>query len=437
MLTGSAPSASWPRVASSTEVPALGRRDSSRLAFGALVALTVVALIAPQAWIPALAEVRPGLALALAGLGAVLNERLRRGQWLVPHEREMYLLIALSAWAFATIPLSYWPGGSVAFLADVALKSVVLFWLIVNTVTTPDRHWRIAWVLVVTVFPAAEAGIENYVRGVYVPGSDRIYGYRAGLTSNPNDLALVLNLILPLAVAVLLGTRRPWARVVVLGAMATMVTGIVLSFSRAGFITLAVITVIYLVKFCREGRWTWASAVVVGALLALALFPASYVQRITTIGDVDSDPTGSAQERWYDQSVALQYVLTHPVVGAGIGQATLAMNEARGETWRVVHNMYLEYGVELGLPGLLMFVLLLAGSLQNVAAARRLALTAGERNLALLADGVQVSLLGFVVAAFFHPGGYNFLFFYIAGLAIALRRVSAERLARRGSDGGV
>jgi hypothetical protein len=38
---------------------------------------------------------------------------------------------------------------------------------------------------------------------------------------------------------------------------------------------------------------------------------------------------------------------------------------------------------------------------------------------------VQLSLIGFAAAACFHPVGYLFPFFYVAGLAVAVRGVAA------------
>ena len=100
----------------------------------------------------------------------------------------------------------------------------------------------------------------------------------------------------------------------------------------------------------------------------LPAVPPSYVQRITTMSDIEADPSGSAQERWRDLGAAAGYVAKHPIFGAGLGQSILALNEARGATWRLVHNMYLEYGVELGLPGLAIFVWLLWLAVRNAAA---------------------------------------------------------------------
>ena len=66
--------------------------------------------------------------------------------------------------------------------------------------------------------------------------------------------------------------------------------------------------------------------------------------------------------------------------------------------------------------------------MRNATRARRLALDAGSARLFAIAEAVQVSLIAFAVAAFFHPGGYHFLFFLLAGQAVALRRICEEPL---------
>jgi hypothetical protein len=49
-----------------------------------------------------------------------------------------------------------------------------------------------------------------------------------------------------------------------------------------------------------------------------------------------------------------------------------------------------------------------------------------------LAAGIRISLMGFVVAALFHPAGYQFYFYYIAGLAIAVRAIARDAAGERG-----
>src|SRR5262249_5615802 len=157
------------------------------------------------------------------------------------------------------------------------------------------------WALSLMSVPLALAGVRHLVTGqLYKEGSGRIVGYAAALTLNPNDLALMLNLLLPLAVSLLLVTRRRIIRLVLAGAIALDVGGVIATYSRAGFLTLGVIFLVYLWKFRErpERRWLWG--VVVGLavvlLIGLPFLPASYVERLGTITDITTDTTGSAEE---------------------------------------------------------------------------------------------------------------------------------------------
>ena len=121
---------------------------------------------------------------------------------------------------------------------------------------------------------------------------------------------------------------------------------------------------------------------------------------------------------------ATSFALAHPMLGAGFGMNAIALNEERGAFWKAVHNVYLQVAVELGLPGLLLFVLLLIGTIRSVRVVRHGA--AGDpalRDLSHLAEGLYISLLAFTVEALFHPVAYQFYFYFIAGLVVALRAI--------------
>ena len=150
--------------------------------------------------------------------------------------------------------------------------------------------------------------------------------------------------------------------------------------------------------------------------------PTRDVDRLSTITNIRSDPTGSAQERWGDTQAALEFVSENPVVGAGIGMNALALNELRGALWKKIHNAYLEYAVDLGLPGLALCLIILVGCIRaTVLVMRRTAARPEGRDLFLLAEGIQTGLAAFAVAALFHPVAYHFYFYYMAGLALAAR----------------
>ena len=124
-------------------------------------------------------------------------------------------------------------------------------------------------------------------------------------------------------------------------------------------------------------------------------------------------------------------IVANPIVGAGIGQDILALDRLRARaTWRSIHNAYLEYAVDLGLPGLLLFLWLLVATFRSARRVERRASTEPAlRDLSLLASSVQIALAAFAVAAFFHPIAYQFYFFCVAGLAVALRNTCVAELS--------
>jgi putative inorganic carbon (HCO3(-)) transporter len=406
-----------------------------RTAFVAVVAFTIILLLSPQNWVPVLKPLRIAFLAAGLGIGSLLWNRWRYRRPL-GLTREMLTCFALPAWAFLTLPLSYWPGGSVVTLTDLYIKAVIIFWLLPNAVTTKRGLMRLAAVLLLCTVPLAGTGVNNFLSGNFITETDvaRIVGYDAGLSGNPNDLALMLNLLIPLGIALFVGATRPAVRIFCLAALAIDVVGVIVTFSRAGFLALAAIALIYFVKLIRRPGpdRAWAIAVLLLAILSLPLLPSSYVDRVATVTDIDSDTTGSSQIRWRDTVAAARYVVEHPIIGAGIGMDALALNTVRGEKWNQVHNVYFQYAVDLGVPGIGLFLMLFYGVFQAARSSRRrLAQMTEHRDLFLLAEALEISLIVFAVSGPFYPVAYNFYFYYMGGLALAARSVTNNILAKR------
>ena len=188
--------------------------------------------------------------------------------------------------------------------------------------------------------------------------------------------------------------------------------------------TLATTFAMYLWRLRKRPERRWAVAALVIALVCIPLLPSGYWDRLSTITNKDSDTTGSAQERWRDMVAAANLVIQNPIVGVGVGMNIRALNEERGPYWLAVHNVYLEYAVELGIPGLVLFLMLLAGCMKStMSVQQRSAGVPALRELFCLAEGIHTSLIAFAVAAVFHPVAYHFYFYYMAGLAIAAKAV--------------
>jgi O-antigen ligase len=287
--------------------------------------------------------------------------------------------------------------------------------------------------------PLAVASIWHFLSADFLKeAAGRIYGYDAPLTENPNDLALMLNLMIPLGVALFFVQKKVLVRAFLFAILCLDAVAVIVTFSRAGFVGLAITSIIYLFKFLKRPQHGWALLAMLLVFLSFPLLPRGYLARLATITSIESDPTGSAQQRWTDTFAALHYVAKHPIFGAGAGMSDLALNEERGPQWQVIHNAYLEYAVDLGLPGLVLFLFLLACCLKSVKIAqRRIAKVPALKGLFLLAEGIQVSLIVFAFAALFHPVGFQYYFYYLAGLAVASRAVcefEGRRWSRAGSS---
>jgi O-antigen ligase len=433
------PALNWwhPDAAAGAEAPAAARVQApGRTAFAALVVFTAILIAAPQEFFAALQPLRLALVAAVIAIGFHVVDRLN-GRVAAGAPREIALVLALSAWALFMVPLSYWPGGSMTTLTDLYFKSVAIFILLAGVVNTRWRLRAIAWTFAACVVPIALVALKHYATGTFLPNAPgRIAGYgTAGLSGNPNDLALLLNITMPFIGALAATSRSVTARLGAALILLLAAAAVIVTFSRSGFITLTVIAVLYAWRLARRGRGFAIGGLIVAVLIAALAAPAGYTERLGTISSVDSDPTGSSQARWRDMVVATKFAVAHPIFGAGPGQDILALNQMRGQAWMPVHNMYLNYAVDLGLPGLLLFLALFWSALSGAFRVERaLASRAGTDELWNFAGAARVSLVALAVAGFFYPIPYQAFFYYIAGLAVAVRGIAvseARRDARR------
>jgi len=403
-------------------------RHRAGLPFWSIMVFTAVLLFSPQTYIPALAPLRPALLVVLIGIFAYVSDRLARRLPIIEWNREIGLIAGMALLAAITVPFSLWPGGSLGVLLDYA-KTAAIFLLLSHVVTTMPRLRLAAWLLTCMAIGLGCFALYNFLTGAVIDqgvNQDRLVGAEGALTKNPNDLALMVNLLLPLTVALFLASKETSQRVILFIAIGVEAMTVVLTYSRGGAVTLGIIVLAYLWKLRGRQERSWIYAGLLAALLALPLLPSSYVDRISTITNVQADRTGSAQERIADMIIAGKTILANPIVGAGMGMNMLVMREARGG-WLGVHNVYLEHALDLGLIGLGIFLVLLWSCLR---AAAQIQDDASSPELFFLAQGLQISLIAYATAALFHPVSYQYYFYYIAGLALGARTIAASSRGR-------
>jgi putative inorganic carbon (HCO3(-)) transporter len=398
--------------------------EGSPIAYRALLLLIFVIYIAPQALVPALEPLHLAKVSAIIAVIAYLARVLGSGvRWTVMN-REVRLMLILMSIALISIPFSMWPGGSVGFFLDQYSKSIIVFFLVANVLTSFRRYRTFLWTIGIFSAFNAVLGIKNYLTGSFVLTYGRVLGGVSGIASNPNDLALTLNLAIPFLVYLYSTARSSRQRILVVGLIAIHLGGIVISFSRGGFVTL-VMFVLWTAWVCgqRQGMGFFIKTVAGMSVLALVLLwvgPEGYGSRIDSISDMDKDTTGSSQARWQGMVGAAQGMLTHPL-GVGLHMNNLVLHDM-GLGWLGVHNVYLELGAELGFPGLIVFLMLLYGLIASMKKVRIQYEHIPE--MAQLAQAGGGAMVAYATAAMFHPVAYHFYFYIVAGLMIACQQLT-------------
>jgi hypothetical protein len=186
----SAPEARNPAPAVSAVVSAVSERlDWS---YRAMLAFTFVLLARPQDTLPILNPLHLAEVTAILAVLALACERLSRGLPLTRMTPEVAGVIGFALLLLVLVPFSVWPGGSFELLTDIYLKIVIVFILMVNTVTTVRRLERLVWLITIVTGYIAVRAIVDYGRGTNLVEGNRIIGAVGGLFANPNDLGRAL-----------------------------------------------------------------------------------------------------------------------------------------------------------------------------------------------------------------------------------------------------
>jgi putative inorganic carbon (HCO3(-)) transporter len=412
------------------------------LAFAGLFLFTLLLYIRPQEMYPEFFGDFPlvkivAIATLLAYFGSALTKGGRLSVW--PIELKMVMVIAALGLAFMPIALSQKDTQDVLF--DVYLKVLIIFAVMINVLNTRERLRSILKVVVFCGTGLAIYAVYSYLQGhIIVTGSRlvvRIAGLVEGMFGNPNDLATGLAILVPLSVALAL-TRRGMARVLFYACTCLLLAGIIVTFSRGGFLGLVAMGAVLLWKVGRRNRALTTLAFIVMVGVFMMMMPGGYASRLTTILNIEEDPTGSAQARreLLDRGVSL--AIAHPVIGLGMGNFHIYSIQEQ-----VAHNSYLEISAELGVAGLIAYLILIFAPIRSLRRIERETADdhspragsgeGGQHNDYYMSVAFQAAFVAYLVCSFFSSIEYLWYIYYIVAYAVSLRQIrAAEQVAFAG-----
>ena len=402
------------------------------------IGFCVMAFLASLDALPALGALSvakiAGVLLGISWLAAIASHRSEQ-LW----ERRpllTYTLVLFVAWN--GLSLAWAEQGGPVISAVVRYGPNALLVPIAFTAVRSEKHLR--WVIL-SVIAATSISAVLGVAGPAADPSAVDEGRAQGLAGGANELAaaLVVGIVLSLAVA---GARRtgPGLRLFLLGGAGLSVLAVALSLSRGGLVALgaALVTAILV-----GGRWRWRAligavavvVVVVGYFLFFASLPAR--ERVTEV----SGGTGRS-DIW---TVGWRMVEENTTVGVGAGNfptssihyllqpGALTADEFIVSTPKVAHNTLLEILAETGVIGLALFLGILLASMLSLLRAARIFERVGERDLELLARGLLVATVGYLVAGSFISANYSKLLWLLIALGPPVLVLAQRREANSSS----
>ena len=413
-----------------------------------LIAFTAVLLLRPQDQLPGLSALHIAEICAFIGIGPMLLHRFARRLPVFRVTPETLGLVGFGIVILATAPFSIWPGGAFELFFDSYLKIMIVFVLMMNTLTTPRRLEQLTWLIVCCCGYIAGRAVFDYARGVNLVEGGRIAGAVSGIFGNPNDLALNMVTFMPAALMVALTRRHSFVKRLSAAVIAAlMLATVVFTKSRGGALGMGVmlVAVLFLGRKVRPGFTVMALAAV---LLATPFMPASFWQRMSTITDEQQDKvqyTGSSEARRVLIQEGLDTFAAFPLTGIGAGQFKNYNPPERKERYRETHNALIQVAAETGLFGVLLFGFLIIRGAIAAAKTRRLLskprkssapdplglMMADEdrRSLYAYTAALTAGLLGWFVCALFASVAYSWTFYYLLALIVATRELVRARLA--------
>lgn len=257
----------------------------------------------------------------------------------------------------------------------------------------------------------------------------------------PNGMAWVVSSLLPLVLAPVICRARAFTsmqRLLLSAAALAAVVGVTLSLARGSWIGV-VASVTLLIVFgwvglsATERRGHFVSAA--GALILTGLLLMPFADRI--YDRVTADDEGSAAVRVPLMETALRMIDDNALVGVGLNgyrsnmtrydETSIFVSQVFAQP---VHNVFAHVTVEVGIPGGVIFCLLiLAALIESLRAMSR-----GDRLMFALGLGVAISLTAFVISGIKEPASLGSArppmrtLFLLLGIAFALSRIRRREL---------
>ncbi len=248
-----------------------------------------------------------------------------------------------------------------------------------------------------------------------------------GWFRNSGEYAIQMLIYGPLAIAIVISLKDYWGRYkkwLFYAFAATGYMAVIGASSRGAQIGLLVVGVWFLLK--QKNGFKGLLTICVVAFALYYLLPDEQMQRFREMGE-DSD---SLQRLAYWEYGLMNVIPENPVLGVGyhnwLTYVSFYVPEGMGPYQKVQepHNIYIQAASELGITGLIGFLLLIIYAFVNNAKTRTLAKNFDNKLIFNLSYGLDAGLIGYLIAGSFVTVLYYPFFWIQIAMIVMLNNIA-------------
>jgi probable O-glycosylation ligase (exosortase A-associated) len=399
--------------------------------FYGVVLWIVVAFLNPQSYTwTALGAFPWATAVALPTMSGMLIFERRFGRLMT---REVGLLLLLWIWFTLTTLFSINAPEFVHHADDTiekwwfVSKILLMTFCLIPVVSSFERLRR----LMLTI-----AGCFGFYVVKAIPfliatgGVYRLYGPERSMIGDNTDFGLAMTMTLPLFFYLAQTEGARWLKNLSAIVFVMTIPVIFFTYSRGALIGLTAVFAVMVLR--SRKRFALIPVAALGIVLALYFAPESWRERMDPTREDAVD--GSAQIRLQVWAFARALANDYPITGGGFGTFTEELYTRYwpgrlGGTIFGPHSVYFQVLGEHGYVGLTLYLSVVFFTFVTTRRLRKRARSRGDKQIALYAQMLEMSLVGFLVSGIFLGRAYFDYYFTIIACVACLNRIAAERWA--------
>ena len=339
-------------------------------------------------------------------------------KWLV-----LFALLMLMTWPIALNQIEH-ERFTVTFL-----KYVMLYYLLVKTIDTPDKFNKMMWVFLTGQFYlgwlAYESGRSSGGRLESLGGAD---------SQDANMAAALIVSCVPIVVNYLIIGKR-WQKICALPMLVFILNALILINSRGAFLALIVAIAYYLFvsmkspAFPKFNKTKVIATVVVGAAMFVYLTDTLFIERMGTITDPGEESGYTGRERIDYWLMTFDMVERYPFGTGVMGFQTLSPQYVPPEALssrsgtRAVHSLYFQILAEYGYHGFILFGIFILSNFRYLWKLRKELIKKQHFLPYYMAIALEASFLSLLVAGIFISILYMEIIYWMAAFSASFGNI--------------